>query len=185
VSADRNREIQFTLSRKKNQPVDNSAQKIIGNPGLCDRTDAADPSPFMKNTLTMLFCGAAILASACSTLQQSDSATLQGTWKGRETGGPAEGWCHLTITGDTLDFRGADPNEWYKGSFTLREDTNPKRLIGVVTECPAPDYIGKSVHAIYRIEAETLTLAGNEPGNPEIPTEFNAPGSRTFVLRKP
>jgi uncharacterized protein (TIGR03067 family) len=95
------------------------------------------------------------------------------------------GTCCLMIGGNALEFRAADTNEWYKGTFTLREDVNPKQLVGVVTECPAPEYIGKTVYAIYRIEAGTLTLTGNEPGKPEVPTSFEAPGSRKFVLKKP
>jgi len=83
-----------------------------------------------------------------------------------------------------LEFRGADTNEWYKGTFTLREDQNPKQLLGVIAACPAPNYIGKTVYAIYRIEAGTLTLAGNEPGNAEVPKSFDGPGSRKFVLKK-
>ena len=139
----------------------------------------------MKNTLMIALCGAAILAAGCSTLRKSDSAALQGTWKGQEMGRPTEGPCWLMISGNALEFRGADTNEWYKGTFTLREDANPRQLVGAVTECPAPKYIGKTAYAIYRIEADTLTLTGNEPGNPEVPSSFDAPGFRKFVLKKP
>jgi hypothetical protein len=37
-------------------------------------------------------------------------------------------------------------------------------------------------YAIYRIEAGTFTLTGNEPGNLEVPSSFDAPGSRKFVF---
>jgi uncharacterized protein (TIGR03067 family) len=139
----------------------------------------------MKHLLLVTLSGAAILASGCSTLHKSDSVTLQGTWQGQEIGRPMEGTCRLVISGNALEFRGADTNEWYKGTFALREDTNPRQLIGKMTDCPADEYIGKTVYAIYRIEAGTLTLTGNEPGNPEVPSSFDAPGSRKFVLRKP
>ena len=138
----------------------------------------------MKDSLMLIiFCGATLLGSGCSTLQKSDSATLQGTRQGQETG-RTEGMCRLMISGNTLEFRGADPREWYKGTFTLREDTNPKQLVVAIAECPAPEYVGKTVYAIYRIEAGTLTLTGNEPGNPEVPTGFDARGARSFTLKK-
>jgi uncharacterized protein (TIGR03067 family) len=140
----------------------------------------------MKNTLIIIaLCGATLLGSGCSTPHKSDSATLQGTWTGQEIGRRTDGTCSLMIAGNKLEFRGADPREWYKGTFTLREDTNPKQLVGAIAECPAPEYVGKTVYAIYRIEAGTLTLTGNEPGNPEVPSSFEAAGYRTFTLKKP
>jgi len=139
----------------------------------------------MKNALMIVLCAVAILAWGCSPLHKSDLATLQGTWQGQEAGRSTEGTCCLMISGNTLEFRAADTNEWYKGTFTLREDTNPKQLVGFVSECPAPEYIGKTSYAIYRIEAGTLTLTGNEPGKKEVPTDSDAPGSRTFVFKKP
>jgi hypothetical protein len=45
-------------------------------------------------------------------------------------------------------------------------------------------YIGKTACAIYRVEGGTLTLTGNEPGNPEMPSGFDAPGARHFVLNQ-
>jgi uncharacterized protein (TIGR03067 family) len=125
-----------------------------------------------------------LVALGCSTVHKSDTSILQGTWTGQETGRPAAGTCYLIISGNTLEFRGSSENEWYKGTFTLREDSNPKQLIGVISDCPAPDYVGKTVHGIYRIEEGTLTLSGNEPGTPVPPDTFQAPGSRTFVLKK-
>jgi uncharacterized protein (TIGR03067 family) len=138
----------------------------------------------MKTKLILIALGGAtMLGVGCSTLQKSDSTALQGTWKGQETG-RSDGMCSLTISGNKLEFRGADPREWYKGTFTLREDTNPKQLVGAIGDCPAPEYVGKTVYAIYRIEAGTLTLTGNEPGDPQVPANFEARGARTFTLKK-
>src|SRR5262245_17628358 len=132
----------------------------------------------MNNTLMIALGTAAILAAGCSTMPKSDATALQGAWKGQDMGRPTGGLCCLTISGNTVEFRGADTNEWYKGTFTLRQDTNPKQLVGVVSECPAPEYIGKTAYAIYRIEAGTLILTGNEPGKNEVPGDFDAPGYR-------
>lgn len=128
--------------------------------------------------------GAALLVCGCSTLQVSDSNLLQGTWKGYEMGRPAEAPCRVIISGNTLEFRGASSNDWCKGTFTLRPDTNPKQLVGVMRECDDPQYVGKTVHAIYRIDADTLILAGNAPGNPEAPASFEASGCRKLVLKR-
>ena len=115
----------------------------------------------------------------------SDSVTFQGTWNGREMGRQTEGACYFMMSGNALEFQGVNTNEWYKGTFVLREDTNPKQLVGTITECPDPKFVGKAVYAIYRIEEGTLTLTGNAPGNPEPPSSFDAPGSRKFVFKKP
>ena len=87
------------------------------------------------------------------------------------------------MAGANLEFHGADPNEWYKATFTLHEDTTPKQLVAVITECPIPQYVGKTANAIYRIENGTLTLTGNEPGNPAVPVAFDAPGTRQIVFK--
>jgi uncharacterized protein (TIGR03067 family) len=81
-----------------------------------------------------------------------------------------------------LEFHGANPQEWYKASYTLREDTTPKQLDAVVTDCPMARYVGKTAHAIYKIEAGKFTLAGNEPGNPAVPAGFDAPGARQIIF---
>ncbi|MDB6029643.1 MAG: hypothetical protein JWM68_5866 [Verrucomicrobiales bacterium] len=138
----------------------------------------------MNNKLMAVLSGVAILVSACTTLFGADSTTLQGTWKGQATDGDTASACRLTISGNTLDFRGADTNDWYKGTFTLKEDTTPKQFIATITECGVPEYNGKQAHAIYQIEAGTLTMAANEPGNPKAPSGFDAPDIRKVVLKK-
>ena len=120
----------------------------------------------------------------CSTLHKSDQASLQGTWTGKEIGGRSDGTCHLVIKENQLEFRGADPREWYKGTFVLNEKAAPRQLVGTIADCPAPKYVGKAVNAIYRIENNVLVLAGHEPGNPEMPTSFDGDQVRRFELRK-
>ena len=112
----------------------------------------------------------------------SDLTALQGTWSGQEKGRP--GTSSMVLQGTNLDFHGANPNEWYKGTFSLQENKSPKLLIATITDCPAPQYVGKVSYSVYKIEGNTLTLSGNEPGSPETPASFDAPGSRTFVFTK-
>ena len=144
----------------------------------------------MNNTLLIVLCSVGILASGCSkshtgdsaTAQKPESAILQGTWIGQEVGGNAQGSPSLTVSGTNMEFHGENPQEWYKATFTLREDTTPKQLEAVLTECPFPQYVGKTGHAIYKIEGGKLTLTGNEPGNPAVPASFDAQGARQFVF---
>jgi uncharacterized protein (TIGR03067 family) len=90
----------------------------------------------------------------------------------------------LVLEGAKLEFHGANTNEWYRATFSLREDTTPRQLEAVVTECPFPKYVGKTVHGIYTMEGGRLTFAANEPGNPLVPSSFDAKGSRKFVFTK-
>jgi len=153
--------------------------------------------------LNLAFIVALLGTSACSTLRKpepmashpapephpvaartSDSTALQGTWKGQEIGGDSEGPCYLIISGQDFEFRGADTNEWYKGTFSLREDTNPRQLVGAITACPAPDFVGKKSSTIYLIDNGTLTLTAHAPGNPDFPSGFDADDTRRFRFRK-
>ena len=142
----------------------------------------------MRNTtylLSLITITALFGPLGCFTLHKSDSATLQETWKGHEVGAAPQGpLASFVITGKAFEFRGANPNEWYKGTFSLREDTQPRQFIAVITECAAPQYAGKTANAIYKIEADTLTLAATEPGSLTVPTGFDAPGIRGFALKK-
>jgi uncharacterized protein (TIGR03067 family) len=44
--------------------------------------------------------------------------------------------------------------------------------------------VGKTWHGIYRLEADTLTIAANEPGQPATPPSFTAPGVRLEVFQQ-
>jgi uncharacterized protein (TIGR03067 family) len=170
-------------------------------------------SHFMKRNVALLgtFISVALLAVAgCSTPQQtvsttstpppaanaqvgqtqatakaplSDSAALQGTWTGKELSADSDDPCRLVVSGQNFEFHGPDSNEWYKGTFTLREGSDPKVMVAAITECPVEKYIGKTDFAIYRLEDGTLTLTAREPGNPEVPAGFDAPETRRFVFK--
>ena len=115
---------------------------------------------------------------------KSDSDALQGKWKGHDSGSDGSGSASLVVTGAKLEFRGADTNEWYKATFTLQEDKNPKQLIAVVTDSAAPQYVGKKANAIYQIKDGKLTISAKEPGNPDVPTAFEGPDTRTIVFKR-
>ena len=105
----------------------------------------------MKTSLMIALCSVGVVVFGCSksrtadsvALQRPDSEVLHGTWSGKEVGAEIQGSPSLTFEGTKLEFHGANTQEWYKATFTLREDTIPKQLEAVVTECPAPQYVGK------------------------------------------
>jgi RNA polymerase sigma factor (sigma-70 family) len=158
-------------------------------------TAAALTSTLLKETIQiMTWTKAKIALSAAAVILLAGGTTtlvllhggkagavgLHGNWKGQEDGG---GTVSIDFSGNHVEFHGADPREWYRATFSLREDRNPKQLIAVITDCPFPQYVGKTENAIYRFENGTLTIAGNEPGNANMPKSFDAPGARHFVFK--
>ena len=126
-----------------------------------------------------------LLVSGCATFQKSDMAKLQGAWEGQIVQGDPKHSCSFVISGRNFEFRDEmDTNVWYRGTFSLREDTTPRQYIAVINGCPSPEYVGKTSMAIYRVEGATLTITGNEPGNTEAPATFDAPGAACMTLKR-
>lgn len=141
----------------------------------------------MKRTTDMLVLTSMVVllgALGCSALHKSDTARLQGTWQGDEVGADMKGKCSLIVSEAHWEFRGGDTNEWYKGDFSLREDANPRQIVLLISECSAPQFIGKTSYGLYRFENDTVTLAVNKPGSSKAPLNFEAPGTRQFVLKQ-
>jgi uncharacterized protein (TIGR03067 family) len=138
----------------------------------------------MRNTILTVSWLAALLAVGCSTIHTSDAAKLQGSWEGQprqSTSGPK---FYLVLKGNNFDFHDADQKVFYRGTFSIREDTTPKQFIAKLTESCQPQYVGKTSMAIYLLQEGKLTLAGNEPGKPEPPATFDAPGVDCVELTK-
>jgi uncharacterized protein (TIGR03067 family) len=139
----------------------------------------------MKNSVLAGLCGVAILMAGCSTPQRSDVDTLQGAWVGRITQGNPEHQCSFVISGTNYEFHDvSDASVWYKGTFTLREDTTPRQYVAFISECPFPKYVGKTSMAIYRLESGTLTITGNGPGNPSVPLAFDTTDAARMELKR-
>ncbi|MDB6065934.1 MAG: hypothetical protein JWR26_2142 [Pedosphaera sp.] len=182
----------FVARRSQPHCGDAPSSRLVSDPNLWPR----HPRLFMRWLLgnhmkraigiLSVICTAALLlvASGRSAEDKSDMATLQGTWRGDEVGGNTKGTNYLIIRGKNFEFRGADTNEWYKGTFILMENTHPGQLLATVIKCSAPQYVGKISFAIYKLEDGKLTFTGNEPGNLNPPLSFNDPGARQFVLKK-
>ena len=127
---------------------------------------------------------ALLVASGCAKAHKPESAVLQGTWKGQDAAGNAPGVATLVLSGTNLELQAADPREWYKATFTLLEDKNPKQMLVTITACADPQYVGKTACAIYQIQDGALTIASREPGNTNVPTRFDEPGLRQIVFKQ-
>ena len=132
----------------------------------------------------LLTAGLVTIAAEEESQGQTSAAALEGTWKGAEVGAPGAISPTIIFKGSTIEFHGTDPREWYRATFTVREDTKPKRLVATITDCPFPQFVGKTGNSIFQIQDGTLTLAGNEPGDPTFPINFDAPGARKFIFKK-
>jgi uncharacterized protein (TIGR03067 family) len=109
---------------------------------------------------------------------------LQGTWFRQDTGTNGPGWTSLVFNGPNLELHGKDTNYWFRGTFSLREDTHPKQLVAVLTAAPDPQEVGKKANGIYQLQDGTLTITFNEPGDPAVPAGFDAPGADTLVFKQ-
>jgi beta-lactamase regulating signal transducer with metallopeptidase domain len=154
-----------------------NTKKLIGNVSKFDFKIEGD-------TLTLIGIGnhwREVWKRAASTKpHKADSADLQGSWTGQEA--DAKGLCSFVLNGSSFEFHGADPQEWYKATFSVY-DTNPRQFITVITDCPFPAYVGQTSYGIYKLEDGTLTITGNEPGNPIVPANFDAQGARKVVFQ--
>lgn len=138
----------------------------------------------MKTKLVILVACVIAIAVAYSEPKKSDSDALQGTWQGTEKDASVDGHSYLTITGTNLSFVGADTNEWYKGTFTLHESTEPKQFVGYIKDCPSSDCIGVTIYAIYSLKDGKFTIAANAPGETNFPSTFDSSGTRQIVFER-
>jgi uncharacterized protein (TIGR03067 family) len=139
----------------------------------------------MMSGLALVFLATLLGASGCSKSPKpdsTDSKVLQGTWKGQEAN--ATGSDSLVLSGTNLEMHGADPREWYKATFTLLEDKNPKQMVVIITDCPDPKYVGKTAYAIYQIQDGALTIAAHAPGDTNVPATFDDPQARKVVFKQ-
>jgi RNA polymerase sigma factor (sigma-70 family) len=109
---------------------------------------------------------------------ESATQSLQGHWTGSNTAHPGAN-CTLNIAGDEFEYRGAEPNDWVRGTFVLNEGAEPKRMDVTVTG-PASES-GKTIFLIYQITGNRITLAAGPHGSGQRPVDFT-PGPQVDVL---
>ena len=116
---------------------------------------------------------------------KSDETAIQGTWKGHSKRDNPEHQVTFVVSSKHFDFRDeTETNNWYKGTFTLKEDASPRQFIATITECPFPQYVGAKSKAIYKIEKGTLTITANEPGKEGVPEDFDAAEAACIEVTK-
>jgi len=116
---------------------------------------------------------------------KSDETAMQGTWKGKSVRDNPEHQVTFVISGKGFEFHDeTETNNWYKGTYTLKEDTTPKQFIAKITDCPFAQYVRKTSIAIYKIENGILTITANEPGKEQIPADFDAEDSACIEVKK-
>jgi hypothetical protein len=103
---------------------------------------------------------------------------LQGRWEGDGAGGK----CSITIVGNSLEYHNSAG--WYKTTFTLPANTDPRQLHATIKEVspPSKSAIGRVVLAIYKIENDSLTLAELDDSD-QIPKSFDEASSQYKVKR--
>jgi uncharacterized protein (TIGR03067 family) len=116
-----------------------------------------------------------LAAAGCNPSKQ----TMEGRWTGFEVQRP-EYKCTLTITGDQMEFHGADTNDWCRGSIVQRDYKNPKQLDFMVQEPMAVS--NKTVLTIYIQKGKKLTVAAGHMGSDQRPTDFT-PGKQVDIFK--
>jgi uncharacterized protein (TIGR03067 family) len=138
-------------------------------------------------TATKTFTGLAAFALAMSVLfsqgqsvapgREADLKRMQGYWEGEGAGGK----CAITITNNTLHYRAG--NGWFMTTFTLPDKTSPQQLHATITDsAPPTNSIGTVVHAIFKIEGDTLTLATIDIN--EMPPQDFTTARERYIVKK-
>ena len=99
--------------------------------------------------------GLLLLAAGCGH-SVKESQSVQGHWSGYNTKTPGAP-CTVNITGNQFEYRGADPNQWARGTFVLREDVKPKQMDLTVLE--PSNQSNQVLLAIYQLEGGQMTVA--------------------------
>lgn len=108
-----------------------------------------------------------------------DQNRVQGEWEGDGAGGK----CSITIKDNTLLYRVG--TNWHQTTFTLPARTNPQQLHATIKDSwpPSKDSIGTVVHAIIKLENETLTLALIDIADDLLPKTFEDANTKYVVNR--
>src|ERR1051325_1105124 len=126
----------------------------------------------------------ALLTACRSTPTQiaPELKSLQGYWQGEGGAGSIS----MNITGTSLNYY-ARADHWFKTTFTLPADTDPKQLLATIKDCggESPKPIGEVVASIYKIEDGTLTFASPPSHNAKAPKSFEDEAiGGIFAVRK-
>ena len=108
---------------------------------------------------------------------------LNGTWVGSDAGGYGGQWTFV-ISNGKVEVKGPE-SEYYAGTVTLKDKTNPKQADFKIDKCSMPEYVGETSLSIYKLEGNKLTMAASEPGSMYRPAFFDSSGGvMLFSLTK-
>lgn len=65
----------------------------------------------LRGVFALTFFALSIVALSYAAEEKSDSAALQGTWKGKEIGNDANDAASLVVKGKTIEYHGVDTND--------------------------------------------------------------------------
>jgi uncharacterized protein (TIGR03067 family) len=139
--------------------------------------------------MTRIILGAALACLAADSPKDYDGRTtqesLQGTWlvqsveyNGRKMPAEEVKGAKMVFAGNRLTFD--RPGYSLKATFTIDAARDPAHIDIQALDGPEK---GKTMKMIYRLEGNTLKLAGRESDSKDRPKEFRAdPGSQTGLL---
>jgi len=124
----------------------------------------------------------AIGVAGCSK-RAADKSSLEGHWTGYDQSQP-NAKCTLVITGNQLEYHGADPGDWARGTFELNEKTQPAQMDLMVTANPSKESVGKMLPIIYQMQGDELHVAVGSGGSVQRPASFaKVPNVRLFTFK--
>lgn len=131
-----------------------------------------------------LLAGLVLAAIVGCSKPEAKMTTLEGRWIGFQGGHP-DATCTLVISGTQLDYRGAQSNDWCRGSFVLNEEAQPMQLDLTMQAISDPDYVGKTALGIYELKGGELRVAVAEPGSGQRPANLaGEQGVRVFSFKR-
>ena len=111
------------------------------------------------------------------------NSELDGTWVGADAGGYGGQWTFI-ISDGKVEVKGPG-SEYYAGTVTLNNKTNPKQADFKIDKCSMPEYVRETSLSIYKLEGNKLTMAASEPGSMYRPALFDSSGGvMLFSLTK-
>lgn len=135
----------------------------------------------MMPHLKLCLLASLALAGLAGCGHKAAKAGLEGRWTGYDVARPAE-QCVVTINGNQLEYRGAQSNDWVRGTFVLNEAAQPKQMDLLVQE-PPQSATGKAILVIYEMQGDEMKVA--VPGTPERPADFSPkPQVRIFSFKR-
>ena len=113
----------------------------------------------------ILFAGIA----GCSK-KPAEKTGVEGNWTGFDVARPAE-VCSVMISGNQLEYRGAQTNDFCVGAFVLNDSVQPMQMDLTVQQ--PPQIAGRTMLLICELQGDEMKVAGAQPGAPVRPVDFS------------